>query len=124
MICDWQNDYDNARQWEVLDATTGQVHPDMDIFYVDDELGIIRRRKRDENGHFYLVTNNGERVHREPKMIARNGREIMVFREYVENADGTRRYLRPADDAGSDELEEKDVAWEELPAKVKLVRKP
>lgn len=118
MIIDYKNDYDNARLYDIIEIATGKSHPNMDIFYADDETGVVRFYKRDEQAEFYFVDKDGLKVHKDSpfQLYKREGDErAKLPNRHVILPDGTKRYI---DDS------ELETAWEETIESIRIVRKP
>jgi len=110
MILDWSSDQETAVQFDVIDADTGQPHPNMDVFYADDTSGLIRYYKRDDNGQFYHEASDGTPV--TPAWTRANpGRQVWVG----PGAEGERKEYADAD---------VQVARAEERANIRIVRKP
>lgn len=66
MILDYLRDPERAAGLDVLDAETGEPHPNMDVFYADDEAGVIRYYLRGADGEFFLARTNNPGVPASP----------------------------------------------------------
>lgn len=103
MILHWTTEggVEEARDYEILDAATGEPLPtDLPIFYADDERGILRYYRLDEAGELYWVyaTDPGVRV--------------------PEGA-----MWRRSDDSGQDVSPRVILAWEEVRRPIRITRK-
>lgn len=71
MILDWRlggqsrDDDGNPifpRDYDVVDAATGDLDPNMDIFFADDRLQVVKSYIRDETGKAFRVSDDGNAI--------------------------------------------------------------